>query len=90
MKSAERRFTWALIAGGLATGLGAADTNAPMFNLLVGLAWGVPVWIGVWCLLELLHYLQESRDEAGNLKPGKPRSSNVYVMYGRPDEEAER
>ena len=90
MKSAERRFTWAVIAGGLATGLGAADTNAPAFNLLVGLAWGVPVWIGVWCLLELLHYLQESRDESGRLKPSKPRSSNVYVMYGRPDGEADR
>lgn len=90
MKSAERRFTWAVIAGGLATGLGAADTNAPAFNLLVGLAWGVPVWIGVWCLLELLHYLQESRDESGRLKPSKPRSSNVYVMYGHPDEDADR
>lgn len=90
MRSAERRFTWAIIAGGLATGLGAADTNSPMFNLLVGLAWGVPVWIGVWCLLELLFYLQSSRDEAGNLKRAKPRSSNVYVMYGRPDEEADR
>ena len=90
MKSAERRFTWAVIAGGLATGLGAADTNSPIFNLLVGLAWGVPVWIGTWCLLELLYYLQESRDDTGRLKPGNPRSSNVYVMYGRPDEEAER
>lgn len=83
MRSAERRFTWALIAGGLATGLGAGDTNSPVYNTLVGLAWGVPVWIGVWCLLELLYYLQSSRDEAGNIKPAKPRSSNVYVVHSQ-------
>lgn len=83
MRSAERRFTWALIAGGIATGLGAGHTDAPIFNILVGLAWGVPVWIGVWCVLELAYYLQESRDEAGNIKPQRPRSSNVYVMHGR-------
>ena len=83
MRSAERRFTWALIAGGLATGIGAGHTDAPFYNFLVGLSWGVPVWIGAWAVLELLHYLQESRDEAGNIKPRRPRSSNVYVMHGR-------
>ena len=89
MRSAERRFTWALIAGGLATGLGAGHTDAPVFNILVGLAWGVPVWIGTWAVLELAYYMQESRDEAGNIKPAKARSSNVYVMYGR-DKGADR
>lgn len=86
MRSAERRFTWALIAGGLATGLGAGHTDAPLFNILVGLAWGVPVWIGTWAVLELAHYMQESRDEAGNVKPRASRSSNVYVMHGRPQD----
>ena len=82
MRSAERRFTWALIAGGLATGLGAGHTDAPLYNILVGIAWGVPVWIGTWALLETLHYLQESRDEAGNLR--RPtRGATVHVMYGR-------
>lgn len=33
--------------------------------------------------------MQESRDEAGNIKPAKGRSSNVYVMYGR-DAESDR
>lgn len=85
MRSAERRFTWALIAGAVATGIGAGHTNAPLYNILVGIAWGVPVWIGTWAVLELLHYLQESRDEAGNVK--RPaRSSNVYVMHGRPED----
>jgi hypothetical protein len=82
MRSAERRFTWALIAGGLATGLGAGHTDSPVFNLLVGVAWGVPVWIGTWAVLELLHYLQESRDESGNFKRPAPRSATVHVMYG--------
>ena len=86
MRSAERRFTWALIAGGIATGLGAGHTDAPLYNILVGIAWGVPVWIGTWCLLETLHYLQESRDDAGNIKRQPPRSSNVYVMHGRPQD----
>ena len=90
MRSAERRFTWALIAGGLATGLGAADTDSWMFNALVGLAWGVPVWIATWAVLELAYYMQESRDEAGNVKRAPQRSSNVYVMYGRTDEDADR
>ena len=90
MRSAERRFTWALIAGAIATGIGAGHTDAPVYNILVGLAWGVPVWIGAWAVLELAYYLQESRDESGRIKPSKPRSSNVYVMYGRPDEEADR
>lgn len=90
MRSAERRFTWGLIAGAIATGLGAGHTDAPVFNLLVGLAWGVPAWIGTWAVLELAHYMQETRDEAGNLKPSKPRSSNVYVMGGRPDKGADR
>lgn len=89
MRSAERRFTWAVIAGAIATGIGAGHTDAPVFNILVGLAWGVPVWIGAWAVLEGLHYLQATRDEEGNPRPAKPRSSNVYVMYGR-DEEAER
>lgn len=89
MRSAERRFTWALIAGAIATGLGAGHTDAPVFNILVGLAWGVPVWIGAWAVLELAYYMQESRDEAGNIKPAKARSSNVYVMYGR-DSEGDR
>ena len=80
MKSAERRFTWALIAGGLATGLGAADTDSWMFNALVGLAWGVPVWIAVWCLLELLYYLQESRDNTGRIPQERKRGTNVYVI----------
>ena len=90
MRSAERRFTWALIAGAIATGLGAGHTDAPLYNILVGLAWGVPVWIGAWCVLELAHYMHESRDETGRLKPSKARTSNVYVMYGRPDEEGDR
>lgn len=89
MRSAERRFTWALVAGAIATGIGAGHTDAPFYNFLVGIAWGVPVWIGTWCLLELLHYLQETRDEAGNLKPSKPRSSNVYVMGGRREDGAQ-
>jgi hypothetical protein len=86
MRSAERRFTWALIAGAVATGLGAGHTNAPFYNVLVGIAWGVPVWIGAWAVLELLHYLQESRDEAGNLKRPTPRGATVHVMYGRPED----
>lgn len=90
MRSAERRFTWALIAGAIATGVGAGHTDAPLYNILVGIAWGVPVWIAAWAVLETLHYLQATRDDAGNVKPAKARSSNVYVMYGRPDEEAER
>ena len=89
MRSAERRFTWALIAGAVATGLGAGHTDAPIFNILVGLAWGLPAFIGAWGVLELAHYMQESRDEAGNVKPAKGRSSNVYVMYGR-DSEGDR
>jgi hypothetical protein len=86
MRSAERRLTWALIAGGIATGLGAGHTDAPLYNILVGIAWGVPVWIGTWALLETLHYLQESRDEDGNIKRQPARSSNVYVMHGRPED----
>jgi hypothetical protein len=83
MRSAERRFTWALLAGGIATGLGAGHTDAPLYNILVGIAWGVPVWIATWAVLETLHYLQESRDEAGNLKRPTPRSATVHVMHGR-------
>jgi hypothetical protein len=83
MRSAERRFTWALIAGGIATGLGAGHTDAPVFNILVGLAWGVPVWIAAWCVLELAYYMQESRDASGNVKPERSRASNVHVMPGR-------
>jgi hypothetical protein len=89
MKSAERRFTWALIAGGFATGIGAADTNSPAFNLLIGLAWGVPIFIAVWAVLEGIYYLQDSRDDSGHIKPRPPRSSNVYVMHGRPDRDPE-
>lgn len=89
MRSAERRFTWALIAGAVATGFGAAHTDAPIYNLLVGVAWGVPVFIGAWAVLETLHFLQESRDEAGGFKPTKPRSSNVYIMHGRPVDDDE-
>jgi hypothetical protein len=88
MRSAERRFTWALIAGGIATGLGAGHTDAPLYNVLVGLAWGVPVWIGTWAVLEWLSYLQEIRDEAGKPRPARPRGATVHVMYGRPDGEA--
>lgn len=82
MRSAERRFTWALIAGAIATGFGAADSNAPAYNILIGLAWGVPVFIAAWAVLEGIFWLQSSRDEAGNLKPA-PRSSNVHVMRTR-------
>lgn len=82
MNSAERRFTWALIAGAVATGFGAADTNAPLFNLLVGIAWGVPIFIAAWGLLELLHYLGEVRDPSGSFKSERPRVSNVHVIYG--------
>lgn len=90
MRSAERRFTWALIAGAVATGIGAGHTDAPLYNILVGLAWGVPVWIGAWAVLELAYYMQESRDEAGNIKPAPPRSSNVYIMGGRSPQDGER
>lgn len=84
MRSAERRFTWALIAGGIATGLGAGQTNSAIYNVLVGVAWGVPVFIGTWAVLEALTYLQEVRDAP----PRRPsRSSNVYIMPSRKEEE---
>ncbi len=81
MRSAERRFTWAVIAGAVATGLGAADTNAVFYNLLIGVAWGVPVFIGTWAVLEGLTYLQEARDERN--RPRRPRTGNVYAMPSR-------
>jgi len=82
MRSPERRFTWALIAGALVTGIAAPHTNAPFYNFLIGLAWGVPVWIATWAVLETLNYLQETRDEQGKRKPPRPRGATVHVMYG--------
>jgi hypothetical protein len=86
MRSAERRFTWALVAGAVATGIGAGHTDAPVFNVLIGLAWGVPIWIAAWAVLEGIYYLQETRDEDGNAKPRRAKTSNIYVMHGRTDE----
>lgn len=86
MRSAERRLTWAVVAGAVATGIAAPHTTAPLYNILIGLSWGVPIFIGVWAVLEGLTYLQETRDEAGNVKRQPSRSSNVYIMPRGSDE----
>jgi len=69
---------WALAIGAVVFALTAGETNAWFFNLLVGAAYGVPVTIVVWCLLEGMSWVVEARQPTP--PPAAPKSSNVRVM----------
>ena len=86
MSAPERRLLWALAIGAVVFALTAGDTNAWFFNLLVGAAYGVPVTLVVWCLLEGMSWVVESRQSTPPPPPTK--SSNVRVMrrYGVNDD----